>query len=287
MTAYLDHKRVRRAFDRAAQDFDAKDFLNREIRERLSARLDLVAIEPKTVVDLGAGTADGTRLLQARYPSAHVTAIDSALEMLKVGARSACDENALCADAVALPLRDASIDLVFSNLMLPFCADPLRTLAEARRVLRHPGAFLFTSLGPDTLSELQRAWQSADRFHHVLPFMDMHDLGDAVVHAGFAEPVLDTEILTVTYRDLDRALADLRGAGSINASIGRNPGLTGRAAWQRMADAYESIRSADGLLPGTIEVVFVLAWAGDSAGRRRRDGAVEVPVDQLLRRAKI
>lgn len=284
MTAYLDSQRVRNAFNRAAHDFDERDFLNREIRDRLAARLDVLALEPKSVLDLGAGTANGARKLQSRYPAASVTALDAAIDMLRVGALHAGEPAAVCADAAALPLRDASVDLVFANLLMPFCADPLGTLAEARRVLRQPGAVLLTSFGPDTLTELQVAWREADRFHHVLPFMDMHDLGDAIAHAGFAEPVLDTEILTVTYKHLDAAFADLRGAGSINAAVGRNRGLTGKRAWQSMRRAYESKRSADGLLPVTVEVIYALAWAGDARGRAKPGEPIEIPLEEFLRR---
>lgn len=284
MTDYLDQKRIRRAFDRAAPEFDSKDFLNRDIDQRLAARLDLIAIDPGVVVDVGAGTTTSTMMLRSRYPGARLVAIDSAPKMLSAGVARTGLNCAACADSTALPLRDSCVDLVFSSLMLPFCPDPMGTLAEMRRVLRHPGALLLSSLGPDTLIELQCAWREVDRYHHVLPFMDMHDLGDALVHAGFAEPVLDAELLTVTYRDLDAGMADLRAAGSINAATGRNPGLTGRNSWQRMTKAYEKQRSEDGRLPATIEVIFALAWAGEIHPTRRADGTVEVPLERLRRR---
>ena len=284
MTAYLDQDRIRRAFNRAAAGFDEHDFLNQEIRQRLAERLELIAIEPETVLDLGTSTGNATALLRARYPGAVIAGIDSALQMLHFRSKHEVGSSSLCADAGALPLRDASIDLVFSNLMFPFCAEPMRVFTEVRRVLKHPGAMLFSSLGPDTLIELQQAWRDADDFHHVLPFMDMHDLGDAIVGAGFAEPVLDTEVLTITYRNLRRGLDDLRNAGCINASAGRNPGLTGKNAWHRMTAAYEKKRAGDGLLPATIEIVYGLAWAGSGHARPQGDGDVEIPVERILRR---
>jgi len=286
LIAYLDQNRIRRAFNRAAACFDERDFLNHEIRQRLADRLELIAIEPKTILDLGASTGDAAAALQVRYPSAQIAGIDSALQMLRLRSQNATGTASLCADAGALPLRNASVDLVFSNLMFPFCADPMRVFAEVRRVLKHPGAMLFSSLGPDTLIELQQAWREVDDYHHVLPFMDMHDLGDAIVNAGFAEPVLDTEVLTITYRDLRRGLDDLRDAGSINASVGRNPGLTGKDAWRRMTAAYEKNRADDGRLPVTIELVYGVAWAGAGYGREPGDGDVEIPVEQILRRTR-
>ena len=125
---------------------------------------------------------------------------------------------AICADARSLPIAGNTIDLIFSNLLLQHCPDPLSILKEVRRVLRFPGVFTFTTLGPKSLVELGEAWAGADNFSHIAPVLNMHDLGDALIYVGFSEPVMYTETLTITYKSLARAMADLRGVGSITTS---------------------------------------------------------------------
>jgi malonyl-CoA O-methyltransferase len=155
-------------------------------------------------------------------------------------------------------------------------------LTEARRILRFPGLFIFTTLGPESLHELGEAWAGADRFSHIGPLMDMHDLGDALIQAGFAEPVIHAEKMTITYQSLARAITDIRSVGSINATVDRNRGLTGRHTWQRMTDEYERYRDADGKLPVTLEIIYGLAWSGQpNSGRRLTAGEFEVAVDDL------
>lgn len=278
----LDQRRIRAAFDRAANGFETADFLHRDIRDRLLNRLRLVQIQPKRILDLGAGAGAAATWLAAHYPGSHVMALDASRQMLLSGGLKPGVQPvaAVCADAARLPVLDASIDLIFSNLMLQHCADPGAVLTEARRILRFPGLMIFSTLGPDSLIELRRAWAAADRRSHVSLFIDMHDLGDALVHAGFAEPVLDVETLTVTYENVPRLMADLRGVGAINATDNRNPGLTGRRNWQRMLDAYEEFRNREDRLPATIEIVFALAWCGEP---RARDGIIEVPIETLRR----
>jgi malonyl-CoA O-methyltransferase len=180
-----------------------------------------------------------------------------------------------------MPLPDASFDLVFSNLMLPWCEDIDAVFAEVVRVLRPQGLFTFTTVGPDTLAELRSAWRSADRAEHVHPFTDMHNLGDGLVHAGFAEPVLDVSRYTLTYPDAAALMRDLKATGAQNATNGRARGLTGRGRIAAMTEAYEPFR-ADGVLPASVEAVFGQAWG--ALERRRRDDEFAFPVSGIGRR---
>jgi len=190
----------------------------------------------------------------------------------------------VCANAAALPLREASVDLVLSNLVLHWCDDPDAVFAECRRVLRPGGLLTFTTLGPDTLAELRRAWAAADAHTHVHRFIDMHDLGDALVRAGLAEPVLDVERCTLTYGSVGDLARDLRAMGAANAAAGRPRGLTGRSSFERMAGAYEAYRR-DGRLPATCEVVYGQAWCPVGPRRTVADpGEVTVPVNRIGRR---
>ena len=282
--AAIDKRAARRAFDRAAATYDGVAVLQREMATRLLERLDYVRLSPKTILDLGAGTGLAVDDLQRRYRSARVLALDFALAMLRLARRRGSllrRPSCLCADAEALPLREGGIDFIFSNATLQWCTDLDRTFAELRRVLAPGGLLMFTTFGPDTLRELRTAWAQVDGHGHVSPFLDMHDVGDALVRAGFEGPVLDAEYLTLTYADLGGLMDDLRGLGATNATRERARGLTGKARWRAMRSAYEGHRQ-EGRLPATYEVVYGHAWA--PMQRVAADGAVTVPVNAIGRR---
>jgi malonyl-CoA O-methyltransferase len=280
---FLAPSLVRRAFDRASTSFDQFAAVHTELRKRLLERLDVVRLNPAVVVDLGAGTGHGTRALQDRYRSAYVVALDISTRMLEAARkqqRFLKRFGRLASDAHQLSLRSASVDLLVSNLMLQWCADPDRVLSEMARVLKPQGLITFTTLGPDTLRELRTAW--GDRFVHVHRFIDMHDLGDALLRAGFAEPVMDTERLTVTYRDIDALLRELKGSGSTNVAAGRSHALQSRQAQQR-ARAQYSANVRDGVLPVTLEVVYGHAWAVEQRPRKQASDSHKVPVTAIGR----
>jgi len=277
-----DARHVARAFRRAAAGYARADFLHAEIRARLLARLDPIALTPGTVLDLGAGPPAATADIAQCYPASQLLALDLVPEMLGLERRP---WERIAGDAARLPLAAGAADLAIASMLLHWCEEPGTVLAEARRVLRYPGLFAFATLGPDTLMELQSAWAQADRLHHTLPFTDMHDLGDALLHAGFAEPVLDVETLTIKYRDIDRLVTDLRAVGAADLGPERRRSLTGRRRWQQMREAYESRRNAEGLLPATVEVIFGHAWSADPERQQvSPTGEFAFPVERLLRR---
>lgn len=264
----LDIRWVRRSFDRAAATYDAAAILQSEVREVLLERLDLTALTPRVVLDAGAGTGHASRELTRRYPRARVVALDFALGMLRVAARQRSWFHPfarVCADAARLPLPDGSVDLILSNFMLAW-TDPGLVFAECRRVLAPRGLLTFTSLGPDTLRELRASWAQVDSHCRVHPFLDMHEIGDALVHAGLAAPVLDVERYTVSYTDVRELAADLKSAGARNATADRLKGLTSPGKFAAMQAAYERYRH-EGRLPATYEVVFGQAWAPAEAPR--------------------
>ena len=277
----LDSARVRRSFDRAATTYDAAAVLHAEVRGNLLARLDLMALAPRVAVDAGAGTGHASRALKRRYPKSLVIAVDTSQRMLQAAGRRQSWLRRfarVCADAEHLPLADGSVDLILSNLMLQWC-DPDPTFAEFRRVLAPQGLLIFTTLGPDTLRELRSAWAKVDSRTHVNQFIDMHDLGDALVRAGFASPVMDVERYTLTYLDVRRVAADLKATGAHNSTIGRARGLTGRRQFAGLQNAYEAFRQ-DGRLPATYEVVFGHAWMPVAAAHRGSQDAT-VSLDDI------
>jgi malonyl-CoA O-methyltransferase len=287
---YLSSRAVRRAFDAASGGYESAAVVPREIRSRLLERLDLVRLEPAAALDLGAGDGEGARALKDRYPRARVLALDLSFKMLERAARRQRlwrRFERVLGDAQRLPLSDGSVDLVFSNLMLEWCADPDAVFTEVRRVLRPGGLFTFTTLGPDTLKELRERWRRLDAYPHVHRFIDMHDLGDALMRARFAEPVMDVERLTVTYAGFQVLRRELRGTGSRNLAQGRRRGLAGRGYRQGIDEMSRGLMR-DGVLPVGLEVVYGHAWAGavGKAESATPKGEVRVPVSALGRRRK-
>jgi malonyl-CoA O-methyltransferase len=148
---------------------------------------------------------------------------------------------------------------VWSNLVLQWVGEPRRAFAEVHRVLAPGGLVLFSSFGPDTLKELRGAFQGLDGHTHVHRFADMHEVGDQLVGCGFADPVMDMEVVTLTYENVRALMRDLKAIGARNATLGRPAGLAGRAWLAKLAANYESLRR-DGRLPATFEVIYGHAW---------------------------
>ncbi|HLW73859.1 MAG TPA: malonyl-ACP O-methyltransferase BioC [Gammaproteobacteria bacterium] len=259
----LDHRQVQRAFDAAAAGYDAAAVLQREVGERLLERLSLTTLVPARVLDVGCGTGRPTRELVRRYPKAQVLGADLAPQMLKAARRRQPwfrGAKFICAEAASMPLATAAFELVYASLILQWCEDLDATLLEWRRLLKPHGLLLFSTLGPDTLKELRAAWSEVDGYNHVNRFLDMHDIGDALIRAGFVEPVMDVECLTLTYADAPALMRDLKRIGAHNVTAGRSRGLTGRGRLAAFARGYERFRR-EGRLPATYEVVYGTAWA--------------------------
>lgn len=270
-----DKAQMRRAFARAAAGYDAAAVLQQEVGRRLLARLDLIRFTPGRVLDAGCGTGACLPGLRERYPRAELLALDIAEPMLALARRRGGwwqrrrrPVRCLCGDVERLPLRDESVDLVFSNLTLQWCADLPAVFAELQRVLRPGGLLLFTSFGPDTLHELRASWAQVDAAPHVNVFPDMHHVGDWLLQTPFADPVTDVERITLTYEDLLGIMRDLKAIGAHNVLGGRPRGLTGKARLAALREAYEAHRR-DGRLPVTYEVVYGHAWKPQAGGQRQ------------------
>ena len=283
----LDFAAVRRSFDQAAASYDAHAVLQREVCDRLLERLDYMAVQPGRVLDVGTGTGYGLAHLRSRYGDAEFCALDIAPAMLaaararlpqpgwaqralaRLAPSSVRPTHLVCADMERLPLAPGSVNLVWSSLALQWAHDLEATFRGFHRALAPGGLLMFATFGPDTLKELRAAFAEIDDAPHVNRFIDLHDVGDMLIHAGFASPVMEMDMLTLTYADLRSLMRDLKGIGAHNAAASRRRGLLGKSAWRRLEQAYESKR-AEGRLPATFEVIYGHAWAGDKT--RRADG---------------
>lgn len=282
---YADRAALKRNFSRAASTFSGGDALHREIASRMLERLGYIKVDPARVLDLGSATGGALAGLQAQYPKAQLFALDLAWPMLRTAVPQAAPWHARLAssilrktqpplgaqaDMASLPFRNAAFELVWSNLALHWLDDPAPAIRETQRALAVDGLFMFSALGPDTLIELREAFAAAgvtpgqkDAWH-VKRFIDLHDIGDVLVGAGFTTPVMDMEKITLTYESLDGLFADLRNTGSLNAMLGRPRGLLGKETLARVKQAYEARRARrpDARLPATFEVIYGHAWKG-------------------------
>lgn len=280
----LEKRRIRQSFDAAAGRYDEVAVLQREIGKRIIERLELIRLEPERILDVGAGTGVCSQALGKRYKRAHVVSLDIAPRMLEHARRRdswlqrlRSRQSFICGDAEQLPIAEHSVDLIFSNVTLQWCGDLEHTFREFRRILKPGGLLMFSTFGPDTLKELRASWRIADDSHtaHVHDFIDMHDVGDALLRAGLAEPVMDVETITLTYPNVYQLMRELKTLGAHNAAHARHNGLTGKHRVQDMATAYEDLRH-NGTLPASYEVVYGHAW-GPAAAR----GDIAIPLNQL------
>ncbi len=280
----LRQRDIRRRFDRAAAGFDSADFVHAVTREGLCARLEPMLLKPVAVLDLGSATGSMGRALRKRFRRAHIVSADLSGAMLETARRKKSwlsRASFVQADAEQLPFAEASFDLVVANQLLPWTPDPQRVFTEVSRVLRKGGVFAFAGLGPDSLQEIGHAWATVDTGAHVNRFADMHDIGDGLVRAGLADPVLDVDRLHVTYENAGKLFADLTNAGARNTLADRSRGLMGKSRFQAMATALESGESGKGIVLD-LELVYGHCWG---AGPKNDPTAWRIDASQIpLRR---
>ena len=263
----LDKQAMRQSFDRAASSYDQHAVLQREVESRLLERIEFQRLEPCMILDLGSGTGSASHLLKRQFNKANVISLDWASAMLQQARkREGVDADTgdrlpkVCADMHQMPLAARSVDLVFSNLALQWSYDLPAIIREFRRIMKADAMLVFSCYGPDTLHELKQAWRAVDDLPHVNDHPDMHNIGDELLAAGYREPVMDAERLTVEYPDVFSLMRDLKGLGSHNVASQRSRGLTGKTQLKKMLQAYEQFRRND-RYPASYEVIYGTAFA--------------------------
>ncbi|MBF6618334.1 MAG: methyltransferase domain-containing protein [Candidimonas sp.] len=274
---------------------DGAQFLYGEIAQRMLQRLSYIRIAPTTVLDAGCGAGHALEPLRARYPEISYTGLDNCPTLLEVARERYVAKPGfwqklrnkptppvefIHADLAESGISPESLDLVWSNMALHWHPEPHNALGEWRRILK-PGALaMFSCLGPGSLAELRSAVEQAGLQTATPQFVDMHDFGDLLIERGFADPVMDQEIITLTYRTAEKLLEDMRILGG-NPSLDRKPGLSGRQWRQRLMDALSAQRHKDGTIHLTLEVAYGHAWR--SASRRAASGETRISVKSIGR----
>jgi malonyl-CoA O-methyltransferase len=284
----LDRRQLRASFERASASYESAARLQVSVAAELLERLAAFDFAPRVVLDLGCGTGRVSAELKERYPRSQVIALDLSAGMLREARRhleKGLGFERVCGDALRLPLKDASVDLVFSNLMLQWCEPLERALAEVRRVLKGSGFFAFSTFGPDTLHELRASWAQADGYNHVNHFPDVHVVGDTLTRSGLMEPVLDIDRYELDYPDALTLMRDLKAIGAHNVTAGRPRSLLGRARLERVQQAYESFRHGS-QLPATYEVIYGASWGASGRPAAAASGGVAHIAPGSIRRSR-
>jgi len=278
---------VRYQFQRSLTDFDAHSAVFQSVSGQLLERLELLAIEPEVVLDLGCRSGYQLAALQSRYPDAKIWGTELAVprerEKLSLfsqlfGRKKAPSYSIIESDPHALPFEDGSVGLVVSNLLLPWCRSPEIVFSEVARVLKPDGVFMFTSAGPDTLQEYRDLWSGIDTHTHTFGLVDMHDIGDALLSAGFAAPVLDRDYIQVDYPDVSSLQNELRALGGGNVATGRRTGLMSPGVRKQLSAAC---RSGERFIV-SLELIHGHGWKGElRPSGQNSDSEYKIPVDSL------
>lgn len=263
MNIQLDIKCIERRLSQVENAYTQHAFVQKEIARRVFERLDFIRIQPAAILDLSLNIADSAEILRSRFPEADYQSANPLF---------------------SLSIPPSSIDFIFMNLSLAWLNDWPHRLVECRQVLKPGGLILFTSLGPDTLKELREAFKAVDQGRHVHDFVDMHHLGDVLVKAGFENPIMDMEHLTINYKSVDALVQDLKKTGANNAWQGRSIHVMTPAQWQKMVAHYPKDEASD-KIPATVEIIYGHAWVSEQQRQRvdEATGDIHVPFPGLSR----
>ena len=259
----LDKSSVKKSFDRAAKSYNRAAILQEEVLSRLLQRLDYINHRPGLLLDFGCGTGKAIRRLQKQYPRSHVVALDLAFSMLEESRKQygmLRQKPVVNADMEKMPFADNSFDMLFSNLALQWANDLGATFKELARIGNSGSLLMFATFGPGTLEELRDSWAEIDQKPHVHQFIDMHDIGDAMMAVGFSQPVVDAEIIRLEYSEFSQLLGDLKNIGASNADKNRSRGLMTPTKLRLLEENYRRFGYEQGKFIASYELVYGHAW---------------------------
>ncbi|WP_428420192.1 biotin synthase [Methylibium sp.] len=269
-------------------------WLHGEIARRMAQRLAIVKTTPAVVIDWWSAQGGGAAALRAQYPRAQVEAVEPNEGLVRRSARAALapwwsprrwTRPAMPVWREADAPRDGRAQLLWSNMMLHWSADPALQFTQWRDAVAVDGFVMFSCFGPDTLRELRPLYRRLGWAEPGHAFIDMHDLGDAMVQVGFADPVMDMEQLTLTWADAAAALAELRTLGG-NAGVQRHAGLrTPRWRARLLAELDTALAGPDGRLRLSFEIIYGHAFRPPPRVRVAAETRVSVEALRSLARA--
>lgn len=265
---------VKQRFDRVAKTYDDYALIAKDVAQRLLSRLQAIKIEPQHIVDLGCGTGVMTQLLESQYPDVKVTGIDLSQNMLNEFKKKH-QWITHCTAASVLPFPDKTVDLVVSSLMLPWVENSEQVFKEVRRVLKDDAIFVYSTFGPDTFTEFRQAWAQVDNNAHVHIALDMHDIGDQMLHAGFKDPVMDVERVTLKYKSFVSMMEEIKKAGLTNLLKDQLPGLTSR---QHFADFKKHYAEN---FANHLHLELVFSYAEGGGDKKEAPGEYTFSLDEL------
>lgn len=278
-----------KTFNLHAPEYEKAAKIQYEIGERLFERLNYLKIKPRYILDLGCGPGSFSKRLKKHYPQAHVIGLDLAYSMLQQAKIKQSWLNKwplIVGDMTSLPFEAGVFDLIFANQVIHWSPSLLGVMSELNRVMNSDGCLMFSTLGPDTFMELRQAWATINSYAHTNDFIDMHDIGDALLAQHFLDPVVDMEMLTAHYSTLPQLLKALKAQGVRNINNKRNPGLTGKLSWRNFEKFFSTFCTEQGKFPLTYEVVYGHAWKGQQRCIEKGTETL-IPVAQLRRPSKI
>ena len=281
----LDPTAVTAALRRMARAPQAP-WLHAEVARRMAEKLALIRLQPERVVDWWSALGAGAALLEQAYPKARQLRVEPDsrwVERSRAPARrpwwtaarwSGGEVQVACAgDEIA-----SGAGLVWANMMLHAVVDPVALIERWHALLRVDGFVMFSCLGPGTLRELRTLYQRLGWPTPTPGFVDMHDLGDMLVRAGFADPVMDQESLTLRWSSPGALLAELRTLGG-NAAPDRAPGLRTPRWRARLEHELQALAAPDGTIGLSFEVAYGHAFK--AAPRLRAGEATTVSLDDM------
>ena len=247
------------SFDKKASSYDKYSLIQDEVAQRLCDRLSNITIKPVSILDIGCGTGYLSDMLFKLYPLANITCLDISLNMLEESHKKNSNLNCILSDAENMPFKNNKFDLIISSFTLHWCFEIEKIFFDIYRFLNDKGLFLFTTVGPSTLDELDTAYYEAgDSVRHTNYFSDMHTYGDLLLKLGFHDPVMDTEIIVIEYASFRDVLDSLKKTGA-NTVVGQEPKFISKSSYQKLSKNYP-VNKDGNRLPVTYEIIYGIAW---------------------------